>query len=107
MAHAALGAVTAQLNNQSAAAGGLGAGGGELAARYIAGQLFQQDGRAAERKREATGERAEPIGRRACRRAGDGDTAGTVTGGQAGKNAIENNYLSVSEKTELEIAKDT
>ncbi|HFL5870139.1 MULTISPECIES: hypothetical protein [Serratia] len=40
MAHAVLGAVTAQLNNQSAAAGGLGAGGGELAARYIAGQLF-------------------------------------------------------------------
>ncbi|EME9752361.1 hypothetical protein V1447_000827 [Serratia marcescens] len=35
-----LDAVTAQLNNQSAAAGGLGAGGGELAARYIAGQLF-------------------------------------------------------------------
>lgn len=40
MAHAVLGAVTAQLNNQSAAAGGLGAGGGELAARYIAEQLF-------------------------------------------------------------------
>ncbi|WP_258368648.1 hypothetical protein [Serratia marcescens] len=40
MAHAVLDAVTAQLNNQSAAAGGLGAGGGELAARYIAGQLF-------------------------------------------------------------------
>ncbi|WP_230507140.1 hypothetical protein, partial [Serratia montpellierensis] len=35
MAHAVLGAVTAQLNNQSATAGGLGAGGGELAARYI------------------------------------------------------------------------
>ncbi|WP_241164820.1 hypothetical protein [Serratia marcescens] len=40
MAHAVLGAVTAQLNNQSAAAAVLGAGGGELAARYIAGQLF-------------------------------------------------------------------
>ncbi|HHK5716125.1 TPA: hypothetical protein ACQVL0_005189, partial [Serratia marcescens] len=40
MAHAVLGAVTAQLNNQSATAAVLGAGGGELAARYIAGQLF-------------------------------------------------------------------
>ncbi len=40
MAHAALGALTAQLNNQSALAGGLGAGGGELAARVITQQLF-------------------------------------------------------------------
>ena len=29
------------------------------------------------------------------------------TGGIAGKTAVENNYLSVSEKTELEIAKQT
>ncbi|CVB12544.1 Possible hemagglutinin (DUF638) [Serratia marcescens] len=34
-----LGAVMAQLNNQSELAGGLGASGEELAARYIAGQL--------------------------------------------------------------------
>ncbi len=34
-----LGAVMAQLNNQSELAGGLGASGGELAARYIASQL--------------------------------------------------------------------
>ncbi|MFM9866714.1 hemagglutinin repeat-containing protein [Achromobacter xylosoxidans] len=40
MAHAVLGAVTAQLNGQSPLAGGLGAGGGELAARVIARQLF-------------------------------------------------------------------
>ncbi|WP_193556642.1 VENN motif pre-toxin domain-containing protein [Erwinia persicina] len=37
MAHAVLGAVTAQLNNQSAVAGGLGAGGGELAAGLAGG----------------------------------------------------------------------
>jgi len=35
MAHALLGAITAQLNNQSAVAGAVGAGGGELAARVI------------------------------------------------------------------------
>ncbi|WP_311751484.1 VENN motif pre-toxin domain-containing protein [Proteus columbae] len=40
LAHTILGAVTAELNNQSAVAGGLGAGGGELAARYIANKLF-------------------------------------------------------------------
>ncbi|OCZ66344.1 hypothetical protein A7P23_15410 [Achromobacter xylosoxidans] len=40
MAHAVLGAVTAQLNGQSPLAGGLGAGGGELAARVVARQLF-------------------------------------------------------------------
>uniref|UniRef100_UPI003075B372 VENN motif pre-toxin domain-containing protein n=1 Tax=Proteus faecis TaxID=2050967 RepID=UPI003075B372 len=33
------------------------------------------------------------------------DMAGAVTAAQAGKNAVENNFLSVSEKTELEIAK--
>ena len=35
MAHAVLGAVVAELNNQSAVAGGLGAGGGELSAHVI------------------------------------------------------------------------
>ncbi|EIK7871455.1 VENN motif pre-toxin domain-containing protein, partial [Escherichia coli] len=36
-----------------------------------------------------------------------GNTAGVATGAAAGKNVVENNYLSVSEKTELEIAKQT
>ena len=40
LAHTILGAVTAELNNQSAVAGGLGAGGGELAARVIASNLY-------------------------------------------------------------------
>ena len=108
MAHAVLGAVTAQLNNQSAAAGGLGAGGGELAARYIAGQLFP--GKTAEQLSESEKQQVSALSQLAAGLAGGlatGDTAGTVTGGQAGKNAIENNYLSVSEKTELEIAKQT
>lgn len=34
-------------------------------------------------------------------------TASAAVGAQSGKNAVENNYLSVSEKTELEIAKQT
>ncbi|MGQ6181224.1 hemagglutinin repeat-containing protein, partial [Serratia sp. IR-2025] len=95
MAHAILGAVTAQLNNQSAAAGGLGAGGGELAARYIAGQLFP--GKTAEQLSESEKQKVSALSQLAEGLAGGlatGDTAGAVTGGQAGKNAVENNSLS-------------
>nr|WP_308361623.1 VENN motif pre-toxin domain-containing protein [Serratia marcescens] len=98
MAHAILGAVTAQLNNQSAAAGGLGAGGGELAARYIAGQLFP--GKTAEQLSESEKQKVSALSQLAAGLAGGlatGDTAGTVTGGQAGKNAVENNYLNQSQ----------
>ncbi|HEI9902193.1 TPA: hemagglutinin repeat-containing protein [Serratia marcescens] len=95
MAHAVLGAVTAQLNNQSAAAGGLGAGGGELAARYIAGQLFP--GKTKEQLSESEKQQVSALSQLAAGLAGGlatGDTAGAVTGGQAGKNAVENNSLS-------------
>ncbi len=95
MAHAVLGAVTAQLNNQSAAAGGLGAGGGELTARYIAGQLFP--GKTAEQLSESEKQQVSALSQLAAGLAGGlatGDTAGVVTGGQAGKNAVENNSLS-------------
>ncbi|MBN5215716.1 hemagglutinin repeat-containing protein [Serratia ureilytica] len=98
MAHAVLGAVTAQLNNQSAAAGGLGAGGGELAARYIAGQLFP--GKTAEQLSESERQQVSTLSQLAAGLAGGlatGDTAGAVTGGQAGKNAVENNYLSAGQ----------
>ncbi|WP_258368650.1 VENN motif pre-toxin domain-containing protein [Serratia marcescens] len=103
MAHAVLGAVTAQLNNQSAAAGGLGAGGGELAARYIAGQLFP--GKTAEQLSESEKQQVSALSQLAAGLAGGlatGDTAGTVTGGQAGKNAVENNYLSSTESRALD-----
>ncbi|MEG7417088.1 hemagglutinin repeat-containing protein [Serratia marcescens] len=95
MAHAVLGAVTAQLNNQSAAAGGVGAGGGELAARYIAGQLFP--GKTAQQLSESEKQQVSTLSQLAAGLAGGlatGDTAGAVTGGQAGKNAVENNALS-------------
>lgn len=103
MAHAVLGAVTAQLNNQSVAAGGLGAGGGELAARYIAGQLFP--GKTAEQLSESEKQQVSALSQLAAGLAGGlatGDTAGAVTGGQAGKNAVENNYLSSTEARALD-----
>ena len=103
MAHAVLGAVTAQLNNQSAVAGGLGAGGGELAARYIAGQLFP--GRAADQLSESEKQQVSALSELAAGLAGGlstGDTGGAVTAGQAGKNAVENNYLSEKESRQLD-----
>ena len=93
MAHAVLGAVTAQLNNQSAVAGGLGAGGGELAARYIAGQLFP--GKTADQLSESEKQQVSALSQLASGLAGglaSGDTGGAVTAAQAGKNAVENNF---------------
>jgi len=95
MAHAVLGAVTAQLNNQSALAGGLGAGGGELAARYIAGQLFP--GKTADQLSESEKQQVSALSQLAAGLAGgvaSGDTGGAVAAAQAGKNAVENNSLS-------------
>ncbi|BEM74059.1 hypothetical protein SME36J_34820 [Serratia marcescens] len=106
MAHAVLGAVTAQLNNQSAAAGGLGAGGGELVARVIIGQLFP--GKTVEQLSESEKLQVSALSQLAAGLAGGlatGDTAGAVTGGQAGKNAVENNALSATDDKKRQDAK--
>ncbi|QHA87158.1 hypothetical protein FO014_09490 [Serratia rhizosphaerae] len=98
MAHAVLGAVTAQLNNQSAVAGGLGAGGGELAARYIAGQLFP--GKKVSELSESEKQQVSALSQLAAGLAGGlvtGDTAGGVTAAQTGKNAVENNALNADQ----------
>ncbi|ALX93080.1 filamentous hemagglutinin [Serratia fonticola] len=94
MAHAVLGAVTAQLNHQSAVAGGLGAGGAELAARFIAGQLFPD--KKLEQLSESEKQQVSALSQLAAGLAGGlstGDTAGAVTAAQTGKNAVENNAL--------------
>nr|WP_301292294.1 hemagglutinin repeat-containing protein [Erwinia aphidicola] len=108
MAHAVLGAVTAQLNNQSAVASGLGAGGGELAARVIAGQLFP--GKTTDQLSESEKQQVSALSQLASGLAGGlatGDTGGAVTAAQAGKNAVENNALSgkdAQEKNSIELA---
>ncbi|CUI43499.1 hemagglutinin repeat-containing protein [Achromobacter xylosoxidans] len=96
MAHAVLGAVTAQLNGQSPLAGGLGAGGGELAARVIARQLFP--GKDPDALSETEKQQVSALSQLAAGIAGGlatGDAAGGVTGAQAGRNAVENNFLDV------------
>jgi filamentous hemagglutinin len=77
-------------------AGGLGAGGGELAARYIAGQLFP--GKTAEQLSESEKQQVSALSELATGLAGGlatGDTGGAVTAAQAGKNAVENNSLAL------------
>ncbi|MCG2596946.1 MAG: hemagglutinin repeat-containing protein [Achromobacter sp.] len=102
MAHAVLGAVTAQLNDQSPLAGGLGAGGGELAARVITGQLFP--GKTPDALSESEKQQVSALSELAAGIAGGlatGDAAGGVTGAQAGRNAVENNNLSASQLHEF------
>lgn len=95
MAHALLGAITAQLNNQSAVAGAVGAGGGELAARVIVEIRFP--GRDINSLSEGEKQEVSALSQLAAGLAGgiaSDSTAGAVTASQAGKNATENNYLS-------------
>ena len=95
MAHALLGAITAQLNNQSAVAGAVGAGGGELAARVITEIRFP--GRDINSLTEGEKQEVSALSQLAAGLAGgiaSDSTAGAVAASQAGKNATENNYLS-------------
>ncbi|MEX6211729.1 polymorphic toxin type 24 domain-containing protein [Providencia huaxiensis] len=95
MAHAVLGAVVAELNNQSAAAGGLGAGGGELSAHVILNTLFP--GKEIWELSESEKQQVSALSQLASGLAGGlttGDVAGAITGSQAAKNAVENNALS-------------
>ena len=106
MAHAVWGAVAAQASGNSALAGATGAAGGELMARYIAGEMYP--GVRPEDLSEEQKQTLSALGTLAAGLAGglSGDSsADAITGGQAGKNAVENNYLSVNEKSELEIQK--
>ncbi|CAI2114168.1 hemagglutinin repeat-containing protein [Serratia quinivorans] len=95
MAHAVLGAITAQLNNQSAVAGAVGAGGGELVARVILSEMFQ--GRKISDLTESEKQQVSALSQLAAGLAGGlaaDSSAGVVTGSQAAKNAVENNSLS-------------
>ncbi|EFT3090152.1 VENN motif pre-toxin domain-containing protein, partial [Escherichia coli] len=108
IAHAILGGVTAALQGNSAAAGAIGAGTGEVIASAIAKSLYPGVDPS-----KLTEDQKQTVSTLATLSAGmaggiaSGDVAGAAAGAGAGKNVAENNYLSVSEKTELEIAKQT
>ncbi|MCT4708599.1 glycohydrolase toxin TNT-related protein [Enterobacteriaceae bacterium H16N7] len=96
----------ASLQGNNAAAGAAGAVSGELVARAIKDQLFPDTD-----KRDLSESDKQLISNLATIASGlagnltGGDSSSTTAGAQAGKNAVENNYLSVSEKTEFELAK--
>lgn len=95
LAHALLGAVSAYLNNQDPAAGALGAGGGELAARIIAEQLYPDT--RPENLSEQQKQRVSTLSSLAGGLAGglvSGNSDGAVTGAKTAKNAVENNAIS-------------
>ncbi|WP_289781086.1 hemagglutinin repeat-containing protein [Pectobacterium versatile] len=106
MAHAVVGAVVAQLSGQDAAAGAIGASSGELIARAI--MADQYPGKTAN---DLTEEEKQSVSALSTLASGlvsglaGNSTASAASGAQSGRNAVENNYLSVSEKSELEIAK--
>ncbi|HEA8831783.1 TPA: hemagglutinin repeat-containing protein [Escherichia coli] len=106
IAHAILGGAAAAMQGNNVAAGAAGAATGELAARAIAGMLYP-----GVKQSDLSEEQKQTISTLATVSAGlaggltGNSTASAAVGAQSGKNAVENNYLSVSEKTELEIAK--
>ncbi|WP_258034950.1 VENN motif pre-toxin domain-containing protein [Pectobacterium odoriferum] len=106
MAHAVVGAVVAQLSGQDAAAGAIGASSGELIARAI--MADQYPGKTAN---DLTEEEKQSVSALSTLASGlvsglaSNSTASAASGAQSGRNAVENNFLSVSEKSELEIAK--
>ena len=108
IAHAILGGVTAALQGNSAAAGAIGAGTGEVIASAIAKSLYPDVDPS-----KLTEDQKQTVSTLAMLSAGmaggiaSGDVAGAAAGAGAGKNVAENNHLSVSEKTELELAKQT
>ena len=106
MAHAVVGAVVSHAAGNSALAGAAGAASGELMAQLVMKELYP--GKKVSELTETEKQTISALGTLAAGLAGgiSGDSlADAVAGAQTGKNAVENNYLSVSEKTELELAK--
>lgn len=99
LAHAVWGAIAAQVSGNSAAAGAVGAAGGELAARYLAEKLYGAD--TPEKIAKLSEEQRQNLIALSTLAAGlaggvTGDsTANALAGAQAGKNAVENNFLAV------------
>ncbi len=94
IAHAILGGAVAALQGNSAAAGAIGAGGGELAARAIANMLYPNVDKLSEEQKQTVSALAS-ISAGMAGGIATGNTVGAATGAGAGKNAVENNALSV------------
>lgn len=96
IAHAILGGAVAALQGNSAAAGAVGAGGGELAARAIANMLYPGVDKLSEEQKQTVSVLAS-ISAGLAGGIATGNSAGAATAAGAGKNAVENNALSDDE----------
>lgn len=100
MAHAVWGALAAQLGGNNAASGAAGAFSGELAARYIIDNYYGgRTDNLSEQERQQISMLATIASGIAGGLAGN-STASAGTGVQAGRNSVENNYLSRDEAAE-------
>ncbi|WP_225816603.1 VENN motif pre-toxin domain-containing protein, partial [Photorhabdus antumapuensis] len=99
LAHAILGAVAAEVSGNNALAGAAGAAGGELAARELMKHIHGENVKVSDLSEEEK-QTISTLSTLAAGLAGGiaGDSTGSaVTGAQAGKNAVENNFLSFDE----------
>ncbi|EPE5327490.1 hemagglutinin-related protein [Escherichia coli] len=97
MAHAVWGALAAQLGGNNAASGAAGAFSGELAARYIIDNYYGgRTDNLSEQERQQISMLATIASGIAGGLAGN-STASAGMGAMAGKNAVENNYLSADQ----------
>ncbi|MFK8260349.1 hemagglutinin repeat-containing protein [Erwinia sp. AnSW2-5] len=97
-AHAILGGVVAEMSGQNAAAGALGAGGGELAIRTIHKALYPDVATSdLSDQQKGTIKNLALIASGLAGALGSGDSQGASEGYDAGKNAMEHNYLSAGE----------
>ncbi|VDZ70110.1 hemagglutinin-like protein [Klebsiella aerogenes] len=101
--HAILGGAVAALQGNSAAAGAIGAGGGELAARAIANMLYPNVDKLSEEQKQTVSALAS-ISAGMAGGIATGNTAGAATGAGAGKNAVENNFLGATSSDKLDKA---
>ncbi|TFF42012.1 filamentous hemagglutinin N-terminal domain-containing protein [Pseudomonas sp. RIT623] len=94
MAHAVLGAVVAQAQGNSAAAGAAGAAGGELTARLITQQLYgTSDTSALSEEQKQTIAALSTLAAGFAGGVASGNGTDAIAGAGAGKNAVENNHL--------------
>ncbi|WP_112886951.1 MULTISPECIES: hemagglutinin repeat-containing protein [unclassified Photorhabdus] len=103
LAHAILGAVAAEVSGNNALAGAAGAAGGELAARELMKHIHGENVKVSDLSEEEK-QTISTLSTLAAGLAGgiSGDSTGSaVTGAQAGKNAVENNFLTAKDVYEL------
>ena len=106
MAHAAVNAALAKAQGNNALAGAAGAATAEMMAPAIIASLGWDQNNLSETQKQTVSALSTLAAGLAGGLAG-GSMESAVSGAQAGKTTTENNYLSVSEKTELELAKQT